>query len=102
MSCEDNLVELAPGAIGKAQSHAAAIALNRADSCSEMNIRRVRPGERSDVCVAPTAQSLPFRTRIDTQKAVIVEEADEGDRGKVAHLAGRGRPDRRRHRIQIA
>ena len=60
--------------------------------------RRDEPG---NVGVAAARHDLPRRLRGQREQPVVVEEADERERGKRTDRVERGRPDGRGHRKQI-
>ena len=57
--------------------------------------------EPGNVGVAAAGHDLPCRLRVQREQPVVVEEADERERGKRSDRVERGRPDGRRHGKQI-
>ena len=66
-----------------------------------VNVARQLRDELGNVGVAAAGHDLPRRLRVQREQPVVVEEADERERGKRSDRVERGRPDGRRHGKQI-
>ena len=74
---------------------------HRMNRCALVHVARQVRDEPGNVGVAAAGHDLPRRLRMEREQPVVVEEADERERGKRSDRVERGRPDGRRHGKQI-
>ena len=101
MAREHDLVEPHRRPIAEGQRDPVLASPHRLNRRALVNVARQLRDEPGNVGVAAPGHDLPRRLRIEREQPVVVEEADERERGKRSDRVERGRPDGRRHGKQI-
>ena len=101
MAREHDFVEPHRRPIAEGHRDRVLAAPHRMNRCALVNVARQLRGEPGNVGVAAPGHDLPRRLRTQREQAMVVEEADERERGKRSDRVERGRPDGRRHGKEI-